>query len=565
MAEPKISDQGDAESPTATSQKDVVLTFLDYTAAFDSVSHKFIDEALEQAKCSDKTIAIFRQIYDKATAVVRVALPGDSETATSSSLPVDRGVVQGDIFSPVCFIIALECLLRSADEPGGVNVLGVLISKLEYADDACLCDESIEQASHRISAVAKGSREKADMEISVPKTEFMIVRDDACDHAVTEEEYAAVKWNHECEFCGRGFDSRAGKNVHIGRWCKVATSLYGCRYEIDSVVDVRGQPEQRFYRVRWKGWAEKHDTWQNWRDFQDGGMEAVDAFWEKCERFQRDKPAWVEGEIRCKQCTREFVDLKRHRNCRWAVASRKGTRAERKVIRKRKAQAQLLRGTVLIEGQPLKNAFQFRYLGSEFCADGDALVPVEARMEKAAVRFSMLCQIWKSSELSVALKLRLYAAAVVSVLIYGCEAWQMTEGLCKKLGAWNARRLAFVTGREIRDEYCVPSFDLVARVRARRLRWAGHLLRASEEYLPRRVAVAQLESDLQWGALFGTTSIFQDAPDGFELEELVELAEDRVCWRAMVKAIEPEDALWEQRQLRSRKKDREGECEEMSR
>jgi hypothetical protein len=47
--------------------------------------------------------------------------------------------------------------------------------------------------------------------------------------------------------------------------------------------------------------------------------------------------------------------------------------------------------------------------------------------------------------------------------------------------------------------------------------------------------------------------IFQDAPDGFELDELVELAEDRVCWRAMVKAIEPEDALWEQRQLRSRK------------
>jgi hypothetical protein len=49
-----------------------------------------------------------------------------------------------------------------------------------------------------------------------------------------------------------------------------------------------------------------------------------------------------------------------------------------------------------------------------------------------------------------------------------------------------ARRLAFVTGREIRDEYCVPSFVLVARVRARRLRWAGHLLEASEEYLSRR-------------------------------------------------------------------------------
>ena len=126
-------------------------------------------------------------------------------------------------------------------------------------------------------------------------------------------------------------------------------------------------------------------------------------------------------------------------------------------------------------------------------------MPVVAGLEKAAVRFSMLCHIWKSSELSMALKLRLYAAAVVSVLVYGYEAWAMNEGLCKKLGSWGARGLAFVTGREIRDEYCVPSFDLMARVGARRLRWAGHLLGAKEGYLPRRVAIAQLERDLLWG------------------------------------------------------------------
>ena len=58
--------------------------------------------------------------------------------------------------------------------------------------------------------------------------------------------------------------------------------------------------------------------------------------------------------------------------------------------------------------------------------------------------------------------------------------------------------------------------------------WAGHLLRASEQYLPRRVAVAQLESDLQWGVCSGTAGIFQDAPYGLEVEELVEVAEDRM-------------------------------------
>ena len=58
-------------------------------------------------------------------------------------------------------------------------------------------------------------------------------------------------------------------------------------------------------------------------------------------------------------------------------------------------------------------------------------------------------------------------------------------------------RLSFITNREIRDERLVPSFDIVARIRARRLIWAGHLLREKEEHLPKRVAVARLKSDLQ--------------------------------------------------------------------
>ena len=33
-------------------EKEYVLTFLDYRAAFDSVSHKFLDEALREAGCS---------------------------------------------------------------------------------------------------------------------------------------------------------------------------------------------------------------------------------------------------------------------------------------------------------------------------------------------------------------------------------------------------------------------------------------------------------------------------------------------------------------------------------
>ena len=43
--------------------KSMILTFIDYSAAFDSVGHKFLDEALGEASAKPKTRAIFRSVY----------------------------------------------------------------------------------------------------------------------------------------------------------------------------------------------------------------------------------------------------------------------------------------------------------------------------------------------------------------------------------------------------------------------------------------------------------------------------------------------------------------------
>ena len=47
--------------------QECVITFIDFVAAFDSVSHSFLDSALFEAGASEKSRAIFGAIYEKAS------------------------------------------------------------------------------------------------------------------------------------------------------------------------------------------------------------------------------------------------------------------------------------------------------------------------------------------------------------------------------------------------------------------------------------------------------------------------------------------------------------------
>ena len=150
--------------------KPLVLTFIDYSAAFDSVGHKFLDCALGQAAAEPKTRAIFRTIYSKATAKTRVKST-DDQHVYSKPFPVRRGVIQGDITSPMYFIIALETIPRQYDNIPGKVVLfgGRTLHTLGYADDAALRDGVSAVASKRVSSIARGSKDAADMEINIAK------------------------------------------------------------------------------------------------------------------------------------------------------------------------------------------------------------------------------------------------------------------------------------------------------------------------------------------------------------------------------------------------------------
>ncbi len=83
-----------------------------------------------------------------------------------------------------------------------------------------------------------------------------------------------------------------------------------------------------------------------------------------------------------------------------------------------------------------------------------------------------------------------------------------------------------------------PTFDLVGRLRARRLKWLGQLLRHENEgLLVRTVVMVQCEQALCLGQQAGT--IFMDAPVYESVGELVAAATDKVEWAKLVKALLP--------------------------
>ena len=141
----------------------------------------------------------------------------------SEPFDTDRGVLQGDIFSPVSFIAGLDRIFRRHDICNSGVTVGtgeniVCVSKLEYADDAAL-DENVEQASARVTSIAKGSLEEAAMVISTRKSKVMHVQKKTRVSATTEADVASLNLTHKCSACAREFTKQRGLSIHMARWC----------------------------------------------------------------------------------------------------------------------------------------------------------------------------------------------------------------------------------------------------------------------------------------------------------------------------------------------------------
>ena len=97
----------------------------------------------------------------------------------------------------------------------------------------------------------------------------------------------------------------------------------------------------------------------------------------------------------------------------------------------------------------------FKYLGSVFAADGSHSYDVKRRVTMAMSRMGQLRHVF-NSKIPVNLKMKIYKAAVCSILTYGSEAWRLDEKTLATLNGVNARCLSRFTGKDAHVEASHP-------------------------------------------------------------------------------------------------------------
>ena len=514
-----------------------VVTFIDFAAAFDSVSHKYIDAALAKAGASRKCRKIFREIYAVATGVARVN-GTNGQILFSAKFNVGRGVIQGDIISPILFILALDQLVRTHDVHGnGVNCGALNIRVLGYADDAALVERETEVMTKRLTSLADGAWKDADMQVKMKKTFSQHVgRREKIK--IEQDEVVAIQksYKHACEYCNRKFKTKRAAQIHMTS-CVHAYGVTEEYYEVEDVIGVFGRIGNRWYLVKWAGYD--IPEWERGRQLEkDGCHEMIRSFWEKSGLSPAKEFFDDESAHRCEVCAKDFKrgqDLKAHqtRMRHHVTTLTKVTKTAQEDARHKKiSEMQNSLPKVKWGQKEANNCWEFRYLGAIFEAGGGQMADVRRRINMAVARFGKMRNIWTAKVLHIRLRMRLYISSVCSILTYGSEAWLMTEEIRRAINGANSRMVSIITGNSPHDEAKdgTRSFDLVRAIRARRLAWLGHILRMA----PTRI-LAQAVGHVYKNRSEG--DILTDAPKTQSWEELRAWAKDRKKWRTRVHSV----------------------------
>jgi len=209
-------------------------------------------------------------------------------------------------------------------------------------------------------------------------------------------------------------------------------------------------------------------------------------------------------------------------------------------------------GNLVIRDKMFERVSNFKYLGSILNQTNEIREELKKRINLGNACFYSVNKLLGSRVLSKRLKIRVYKTIILPVVLYGSEAWSLTLQDEKKFRVFENKILRKIFGAK-RDEetgewrtlhneelhrlYNSP--DIINVIKSRRLRWAGHVARMSEDRTAYKILIGKPNGKRPLGRprRRWEDNIRMDLNEmGYEGREWRELALGREYWRDLVLA-----------------------------
>lgn len=201
---------------------------------------------------------------------------------------------------------------------------------------------------------------------------------------------------------------------------------------------------------------------------------------------------------------------------------------------------------VTIDGVSLQVVNTFPYLGSTLSSSANIDSEIHHRINRAGASFAKLrSRVFDNHDVNIATKILVYNSVVVPTLLYGSESWTCYSRHLKKLEQYHQRclrRILQITWQDRRTNISVleeaHTTSIESMILRRQLRWTGHVVRMSNDRIPKQVFYSELSVGKR--CVGGQRKRFKDVLKvnlkkcNIDVNNWENLALDRSSWRSLV-------------------------------
>ena len=490
-------------------QLNVSFCFIDFRAAFDLVDREMMYKIMKHYGLPQNVMNVICNSYNGFKCCVK------AEGEKGQMFDVKTGVRQGDVWSPILFGLVINYVLANSFQ-GGINI-GRCVADLDFADDVALLggsDSEVQASLHRIES----SAEAVGLMINVGKTKNMGVKCEkpGASVPIAQKNVEDLTGNHKGRY-GTLIETKnqsrlIGREVLVGKkknagWFE---TLAGEKLRLKSsaedelvtvsgdersvVADLVSMASNRSSAVSddescvCSGCKRRFETARGCKVLEARFCKSMSS---KSVKDSASKFVGLENTVQ--KCSRKFATVKGRQ-----------IHESRSCGREKAGRSRIFSCNVQDrDGVEFENVEAFKYLGSFVSLLHGDLKEISVKLAEGRQRFASFEKLWKSKQLSIPLKCKLYRALVLSVFLYSSETWTRNKSTQRKLESFHTsclrRILCFSYMEKVKNEEVLARSrmsTLFAMIMIKRLKWFGHVLRMNDDRLALRAFTWEPTKDI---------------------------------------------------------------------